>query len=72
VVDLQSVRITDQFFRDGQAIAGFLSQARSRVRPREFIALGRFDDMSVSARARIGHRLGGFDRQHLLNAGYGC
>ena len=73
VLDLQSVPFNlTNYSETTTAIVSFLSQARSRAQPREFIALGKFDDWSISAtREDWSPRLVALIEKHFLAAGYG-
>ena len=73
VVDLQSVPyVQTNIPATADAIATFLAQARSRTRPREFIALGKFNDWSIStAREDWTPRLVALLEKRFLAAGYG-
>jgi len=73
VMDLQSVPyVQDNITATADAIASFLGQARSRERPREFIALGRFNDYSISSTHEDwSQRLLILLEKHFLAAGYG-
>jgi hypothetical protein len=73
VLDLQSVPYAQTNFSVAVgAIANFIAQARPQARPREFIALGRFDDWSISTTHEDwSRRLVVLLEKHFLAAGYG-
>ena len=73
VLDLQTVPYNGtNFSATADAIAKFLAQTGSRSRSREFIALGKFEDMSISTtRENWSPRLVALLEKHFLAAGYG-
>ena len=73
VVDLQCVPFNQtNYSATAKAIADFLVQARARSKPSEFIALGKFQDMSITAnKENWAPRLVALLEKHLLAAGYG-
>jgi hypothetical protein len=73
VLDLRSVLYMEtNLLATAGAMAGFLAQARAHTNPKEFIALGQFDDWSISAgREDWSQRLKALLAKHFLAAGYG-
>jgi hypothetical protein len=73
VLDLQAVPYNGTNFpATTDAIARFLAQTGSRSRPREFMALGKFEDRSISStREDWSPRLVALIEKHFLAAGYG-
>ncbi len=73
VLDLQAVPFNGtNLSATADAIAGFLVQTGSRSRPREFIALGKFEDQSISTtREDWAPRLVALLEKYFLAAGYG-
>jgi hypothetical protein len=73
VLDLQAVPHNGtNFSATADAVAKFLAQTGSRSRPHEFIALGKFEDKTVSAtREDWSPRLAALIEKHFLAAGYG-
>jgi len=73
VLDLQAVPYNGtNFSATADAIAKFLAQTGSRSRPREFMAMGKFEDMSLSStREDWSPRLAALIEKHFLAAGYG-
>jgi hypothetical protein len=73
VLDLQAVPYNGtNFSATADAIAKFLAQTGSRSRPREFMALGKFEDRSISStREDWSPRLVALIEKHFLAAGYG-
>jgi TolB-like protein len=73
VLDLQEVPyFATNFSVTAAAIGDFLAQARTRSKPREFVALEEFRDLSVSSsREDITTRLTAMIESNLLATGYG-
>ena len=73
VLDIQSVPyVGTNLSVTVKGIATFLSQAVARPRPRQFIALGRFTDISIStAREDWSRRLRAIIERHFLATGFG-
>ena len=73
VVDLECVPFDQtNYSATAKAIADFLVKARARSKPSEFIALGKFQDMSITAnKENWAPRLVALLEKHLLAAGYG-
>ena len=73
VLDLQSAPyIQTNISATAEAMAAFLAQAGSAARPHEFIAMGKFDDWSITpAREDWSLRLVAMLETNFLAAGYG-
>jgi hypothetical protein len=73
VLDLRSIPYMETNLpATASAMAEFLAQARAHTSPKEFIALGQFDDWSISAgREDWSQRLKALLEKHFLAAGYG-
>jgi len=73
VLDVKSLPYNaTNFSATAKDIAGFLTQARTRTGPHEYIALGKFEDRSVSStREDWTPRLVALIEKHFLDAGYG-
>jgi TolB-like protein len=73
VLDLQALPCNPTNFSvTASAIGNFLAQARSRSKPREFVAMEELRDMSMSAtREDLTPRLTAMIESNLLAAGYG-
>jgi TolB-like protein len=73
VLDLESLPYNStNFSATAKSISDFLAQAKTRAHPREFIALEKFEDRSVSStREDWTPRLTALIEKHFLAAGYG-